>query len=196
MYLPNATLVTKDNKIIRGNPTLTNLNGEIRASLETILSDSWTKADRESFGVYVVDTTPPEGKRWTGTFADNAPVFEDKPAPTSDEVNAERTRRIEQGHAFTVAGVTAPIPLQGRPQDQTVYTALLVRATGYKSAGITAPVLIIRDAVDTTHQLTPDQMVDLVGQAMLWFEQVMAASWALKDGTDIPADYTDDRHWP
>lgn len=130
----------------------------------------------------------------SGTVAE---YVEPEPDPiTRDQVNAERTRRIELGHAFSIAGVSEPIPLQGRAQDQTVYIALLVRAMGYKSAGITAPALIIRDAVDTTHQLTPDQMIDLVGQAMGWFEQVMAASWALKDGTEIPADYNDHRHWP
>ena len=117
------------------------------------------------------------------------------------EINAERERRIVEGSAFTVDGIADPIPLQGRPFDQTVYLALLTRAGGLKSAGVTAPALTVRDGADTIHELTPDQMIDLVSQAMLWFESVMATSWAMKDGaapfeTGIPADYTADTHWP
>ena len=115
--------------------------------------------------------------------------------PTDALVNAERLRRIEAGNAFTVAGVTDPIPLQGRPFDQTVYLALLTRASGYKGAGVTTPILTIRDEADTTHMLTPDQMISLVSQAMGWFESVMAASWTMKDN-GIPDDFTDDKHWP
>ncbi|MFG6591292.1 hypothetical protein [Sulfitobacter sp. 1A12157] len=123
------------------------------------------------------------------------------PAATDADVNAERTRRLEVGSAFTVAGVADPIPLQGREFDRTVYLALLTRAQGYKAAGVTDPVLNIRAADDVTHNLTPDQMISLVTQSMNWFEAVMAVSWAMKDGTGdfpegIPADYADDTHWP
>ena len=117
------------------------------------------------------------------------------------EINAEREKRLAAGSAFTVEGIVDPIPLQGRPFDQTVYLALLTRAGGFKSAGVTTPVLTLRDAADTIHELTPDQMISLVSQAMTWFESVMAASWAMKDGTTpfeagVPNDLTDDTHWP
>lgn len=121
--------------------------------------------------------------------------------PTVEMVNTERQRRVAAGDSFTVAGITDPIPLQGRPFDQTVYLALLTRASGYKAAGVTTPVLTIRDGADTIHTLTPDQMISLISQAMTWFESVMATSWAMKDATGdfpdgIPADFTDDTHWP
>ena len=112
-------------------------------------------------------------------------------------VNTERERRIAIGSAFTVAGVTDPIPLTGRPFDQTVYLALLTRAMALKSAGVTAAALTIRAQDDVIHTLTPDQMISLVSQAMVWFESVMAASWAMKDSADgIPADFAADTHWP
>jgi len=117
------------------------------------------------------------------------------------QINTERERRLAAGSSFTVEGVTDPIPLQGRPFDQTVYLALLTRAGGLKSAGVTTPALTLRDGADTIHELTPDQMLSLISQSMTWFESVMATSWAMKDGAapfeaGIPADFTDDTHWP
>ena len=123
------------------------------------------------------------------------------PLPTPQDVNAERERRLEYGAAFTVAGVTDPIPLQGRPFDQTVYLALLMRAQGFKAAGVTTAALNVRAGNDMIFTLTPDQMMSLVMQSMTWFESVMAVSWAMKDSTcdfpdGIPTDYTADTHWP
>lgn len=117
------------------------------------------------------------------------------PPPTDADVNAERTRRLEYGSEFTVAGVANPIPLTGRDFDQSVYLALLLRAQGYKAAGVTAPILTLRDRSDVTHNLTPDQMISLITQSMTWFESVMATSWDMKDN-GIPVDYADDKHWP
>ena len=93
------------------------------------------------------------------------------------------------------------IALQGRPFDQTVYLALLTRASGYKAAGVTDPILTIRSADDVIYSLTPDQMISLVAQSMGWFESVMATSWAMKDGAGafpdgIPADFVNDSYWP
>jgi len=121
--------------------------------------------------------------------------------PTPQDVTTERERRLEYGAAFTVAGVADPIPLQGRPLDQTVYLALLMRAQGFKAAGVTTAVLNVRAGNDVIFTLTPDQMMSLVMQSMTWFESVMAVSWAMKDSTGafpqgIPTDYTDNAHWP
>jgi len=123
------------------------------------------------------------------------------PSPSNRDVNTEREKRLHDGATFTVAGVTDPIPLQGRAFDQTVYLALLMRAKVQQEAGVTDPVLTIRAGNDMIHNLTPDQMISLISQSMTWFESVMAVSWAMKDATGdfpdgIPDDYTDDLHWP
>ncbi len=64
------------------------LDGETRAPLETILAESWSPQEREEFGIYQVDITPPEGQRWTGEFALAAghpvAVFGDLPPPSTD----------------------------------------------------------------------------------------------------------------
>lgn len=115
-------------------------------------------------------------------------------------IDEERMRRIEYGSTFAVPDIADPIPLTGRPFDQSVYLALLMRAEGAKAAGITDPVLRIRAGDDVIHMLTPDQMIALISQAMGWFEHIMAVSWAMKDGAapfeaGIPDDVADDAHW-
>lgn len=117
------------------------------------------------------------------------------------QIKVERQRRIDFGSSFTVPGAADPIALTGRDFDQSVYLALLLRAQGYKAAGVTQPVLTLRDRDDNIQRLTPDQMISLITQAMSWFEQVMTVSWAMKDGTGdfiggIPDNWKDDVHWP
>lgn len=116
-------------------------------------------------------------------------------------INPERERRLDAGSNFAVPGLSEPIPLTGRPMDQSVYLALLMRAQGAKAMGVTDPVLTVRDAADAIQMLTPDQMIALVVQAMGWFEAVMKVSWAMKDGeapfeNGPPDDLENDEYWP
>lgn len=53
-------------KRLTGNPTLTSLDGEERCTFGSIRDSS--PARLGAFGVYDVDTAPPEGQRWTGQF--------------------------------------------------------------------------------------------------------------------------------
>lgn len=136
-------------------------------------------------------------------------VIDADAASLNAALNDERERRLALGSSFTVTGVAGGIPLTGRPFDQSVYLGLVIRAQGYKAAGVTAPILTVRDGDDTIHTLTPDQMIELVSAAMFWVEAIMARSWAMKDGTDlsgndpagpdfsagIPSDFTNDTYW-
>lgn len=115
--------------------------------------------------------------------------------PDGEAVNAERARRLEAGSAFAVSWSAAPVPVTGRQFDQTVILALSHRAMAYKAAGTTEPKLTYRDAANVIHHLTPDQFIELAELAMNWVEAVMNVSWAMKD-KGIPADFTDDKHWP
>ena len=81
-----------------------------------------------------------------------------------------------------------------------MYLAILTRAQAHKAAGVTDPVLRIRSGDDAIHMMTPDQMIQLISQAMTWVEQVMAVSWAMKDGTapseaGVPDNFTANEHW-
>lgn len=121
-------------------------------------------------------------------------------APTSTAINSQRDKRIEKGTTISVTGY-GDVPMTGRSSDQSIYLAMLLRAQGAKALGVTAAVHVFRDAANIVHNLTPDQVIEMVSGAMTWFESVMKISWAMKDGTGdfmggIPLDYADDKHWP
>lgn len=115
-------------------------------------------------------------------------------------VNAERDRRITAGRVFAVSGY-GDVPLTGRDRDQVLLMGLLVKAQALVAAGVSDPVMTVRDANNLKHLLTPAQMVELLSAGTAWIESVMAVSWAMKDGdapfeAGIPADVADDQWWP
>jgi len=124
---------------------------------------------------------------------------EDKAAEEQDRcrqgVNAERDRRVALGTTVSVTGY-GDIPVQGGASDQINMIALDATAKDLKGAGETGAVIPFRDAVNAMHDLTPDQMIELVAKAKQVATTVYASAWALKDGAYIPADYTDDSYWP
>lgn len=191
--------------------TLYTCNGSYPAPLPAMimLSDGFIRSDPASFtpeeiedAGYVAAPEVPafdaetEQLGWDG----EAWVVSELPRPTGDQINAERDRRIEAGGTFDVIGY-GPIPLQGRLKDQINLQARLIAAQGAKAAGITDPILVLRDAADVNHMLTPDQMIELVTMGVAWIEATMQVSWDMKDGVapfeaGPPYDYTDDSYWP
>jgi len=199
MALPNGTFAIKDNSPLRGNPTLDSLDGERRAPLEAILSDSWTDAERAAFGVYLVDVTAPEGQRWTGTFAGSPPaaVFE-AIVITSAHVNQERDRRLNG--TFEFAG-----------KDYDCDEQSLARLTGAATLagfamGAGAPAGYLRwhggdeDFAWIAHD---NSLVAMDAQTCFALGQAAArnqsshifAAKAIKEMDPIPADFTDDAYW-
>lgn len=186
-----------------GNPTLTSLDGETRAPLLTILHDSWSDQERAAFGVYMVDTTPPEGKQWTYAFEDDdgvpVAVFEDLPPPTSDAIDTERDRRISAG--FDFGGKL----YQSRPEDRENIAGASVAALAAMGAGAQPGNLRWHGGdsdfvwIAADNSLTPmdAQTVFAFGQAAMAHKQAhILAARAIKDGESIPLDYTDDAYWP
>ncbi|MEN9062830.1 hypothetical protein [Ponticoccus litoralis] len=106
---------------------------------------------------------------------------------------AERERRLAEGATFLLT--FGSIPMQGRPQDQATITALLQIANMRAAANDTSP-LTFRDAANVIHSLSPAEMIEMATAGIAWVESVMAASWAMVDSGDIPADYTADTRWP
>ena len=113
--------------------------------------------------------------------------------PTNAAIDDERERRVLSGHTFQID--TLYIPLQGAPNDQINLIALKESAKEYAAAGITAPIIPFRDALNVIHQLTPDQMVRLVNAGLSWVSSIYQKSWALKDNYPRPMDYTNDIYW-
>lgn len=124
---------------------------------------------------------------------------EDKAAAEQERrrqgVNSERDRRVAAGTTVNVTGYS-DIPVQGGAADQINMIALDATAKDLKAAGQTGAIIPFRDAVNTMHDLTPDQMIELVSKSKQVATAIYAAAWALKDAGDIPANYADDGHWP
>lgn len=54
--------------LIEGNPVLLSLDGKVKATLKTILADSWMAEDRAAFGVYLAEPfVLPDGMQKVGT---------------------------------------------------------------------------------------------------------------------------------
>ncbi|MCA0963215.1 hypothetical protein [Salipiger bermudensis] len=112
-----------------------------------------------------------------------------------DALHAHRDQLIAAGTTVTVTGI-GDVPVRGLPFDQTVMLSLLQRGAARVAANDTSADILFRDDANTEHMLTGAQAVELAEVGMAWVQAVMAASWALKDAGNIPADYDDPVHWP
>lgn len=122
------------------------------------------------------------------------------PLITGADINAERDKRVAAGTVFAVTGY-GEVHLTGRLQDQTVLAMQLIKAQAAKVAGVTAPIILLRDADNVNHVLTPDQAIELIDAGTAWVEAVMKVSWDMKDGiapfeAGPPEGFTDDIWWP
>lgn len=111
------------------------------------------------------------------------------PAPTGDDVNAERQRRIIVGAVINGVHVT------GRDEDIVNLTNLALAAQVRIGNGDTTTLTTYRDGGNVDHDLTPPQMLDLWMQANARVSAIYAASWALKAMNPIPANFADDSYW-
>lgn len=117
------------------------------------------------------------------------------PPPSTDDVNAERERRILAGTTVTVPGIGS-IPVQGRDEDARNLQALGFAASLRIGAGDAATLTTFRDAENFDHDLTPPQILALWQGAADYVSAVYQASWALKEMAPIPADYSNPSYWP
>ena len=119
------------------------------------------------------------------------------PAPTGEDVNAERARRIEAGVIINVTGYAHAIHVTCRNEDRHNLSGLAFTAQERIGAGDTTTLTTFRDGADVMHDLTPPQIVEMRDQSMAYVEAVYAASWTLKAMSPIPADYaTNATYWP
>lgn len=124
------------------------------------------------------------------------PEPEPEPGPPDGQsVNAERDRRIRAGKVFSVSG-HGDIAVPGDDRTQLNLLALKDTARDLKAANVTAPVIPFRDATDTEHALTADQVIQMVDAGKQYVQALYSASWAIKALDPIPTDYDDDARWP
>lgn len=117
-------------KPIEGNPTLTSRDGKQRAPLATILSETWTDAQRAAFGIYFAD---PEG------------------VPDGHRAVGEPTYAIRKGKAVQVRKtekVTDAMRLESVLADLHKIKDRLPQGT-VVVAGLEYPVLLSEDGITT-----------------------------------------------
>lgn len=145
----------------------------------------------------VIEFTPEGEKVVRDATPEEIVAAAERAKPTNAAVNAERDRRILAGTTITPAGHGATVRLTGDAETLTNLDALALAATLRMQQGDTTHVTEYRDADNIIHTLTPAQVVDLWGQGTAFVEACYKSSWTLKDAPGgIPADYTDDEHWP
>jgi len=196
-----VTVILREGNFITvgGNPTLTSLDGQLRAPLQTIMADSWTAEDRAAFGVYRVDVNPPLGKLWAGQIAnDNGlpqPVFVDPPQPTAQDVMAERRRRLAVGFDYDFGderGVhrigTSDDDMIGWDEVTKISNALIALGQGSQTIAITPDL--------ETITITALEWQQILVAAGMFRQPIWQASFVLQAMSPIPSDYADDKHWP
>jgi hypothetical protein len=118
------------------------------------------------------------------------------PAPTTAEVTAYAEELIELGVTINVAGITAPIYVQGRGKDTRNVQGLVTAAQLRLAAGDTTTLTAFRDGNNVTHQLVPGQIVELWQKSSAYISLVYAASWSIKEDDPISAGFRADARWP
>lgn len=131
------------------------------------------------------------GDTWDGAVFSPPPA----PAPVGADVNAERDRRVTAGSTFTVTGY-GDIPVAGDETTARNLQGLAFAAQMRVAQGDVTTLTPYRDEANAIHQLTPPQMIELWSLGAAFISAVYQASWTLKDGASIPADYTSDGYWP
>jgi hypothetical protein len=119
------------------------------------------------------------------------------PAPTGENVNQERERRILAGKSFTLSGHADPVAVSGYDTTQTNLLALAIAAQARIASGDDTTLTPYRDEENVVHQLTPPQVFDLWSQGAEYISKIYQASWAIKDDpAGIPENIVDDPRWP
>lgn len=114
---------------------------------------------------------------------------------TSEDVNEERRRRLDEGYVFTLTDYATPVALRGRQEDQSTLMGLFMEAQLRVGAGDTTSLTKFRDRDNVDHLLTPPQVIELWQLGASWMSMIYQRSWDLKDMAPIPLDYTDSLYW-
>lgn len=118
------------------------------------------------------------------------------PAPTKDQVSAERERRLALGCSVTLSSGQGPIPVQTRDEvDHRNLLTLESQAMKAVIAGAPQTSFPFRDADDKTWSLTALEMMDMTAKVAAFGAGIFAKSWALKTMDPIPATYQADEWW-
>lgn len=183
--------------VVEGSPVLESLDGAQRAPLATITSASWSEGEREAFGVYLVETTPPAGQRWTGGFTEvagrPAPVFADI-VPTVADVLAERERRLALGFDHDFGDARGVHHIGTAAEDQRGWDEVSKIALARSAAGTTTPIAIVTDTGPC--MVTPAEWLAVLETAADFRQPIWQASFILQAMNPIPSNFAENAYWP
>jgi hypothetical protein len=124
-----------------------------------------------------------DGTVTTGTYTP------DVRAVTTDEVNAERDRRILKGRSFMGVYVT------GSATDARNLMSLALAAQMRIASGDTTTITVFRDGNNVDHELAPREILTLWTLSAGFVENLYKKSWELKAINPIPLEYANDDYW-
>ena len=115
------------------------------------------------------------------------------PVANSEDINAERERRIALPLMVTVAGLGS-FPIDMGVTSQRNLNGLASAAILRTMQGDTT-LVTFRDADNVDQDLTPQQVLQMAMQAAARIDAVYKRSWEIKAMQPIPADFRDDAYW-
>jgi hypothetical protein len=182
-----------------GDPVLIATDGsgrQVRASVA--LAPAWSDAEREAFGVFVVDVEPPAGQRWTGDVEDNGEgvpvaVFSAIIITVADVV-AERARRLEVGFDYDFGDSRGVHRIGQTAADLAGWSEVTTAAQAAINLGDATPIGIVTDTGPV--EVTPLEWQAILAAATAYRQPIWAASFVLQAMQPIPADFADDIYWP
>lgn len=120
-------------------------------------------------------------------------IYAEAQAVTNEDVNVERERRVNLVvPVYLSTGKVFAVDMAGGGRANIGDLALM--AVIKNGAGVTTD-FTFRDANDTDHTLTNDEVIEMGMQAAASFDYYYKKSWALKELSPIPQDYEDDSYW-
>jgi hypothetical protein len=153
-------------------------------------TDYWSSAAAD----YV--ETLPDGQEFTPISSEDdlsdvlRPYGLRGPAISSEDVNAERDRRIVAGKTINGIAVTR------RDEVARNLSTVSIGAQLRVGTGDTTTTTTFRDGNNVDHDLTPPEMLALWQASAAYVSALYAASWVIKAMEPIPADYDADARWP
>lgn len=178
------------------NEVLLRDDGEVKATLATILHESWSDQDRAAFGVYVVEIAPPSGERWDGTFTNvegaPVPVYVDI-VISAAQVVAERERRLALGFDYDFGDERGVHRIGTTAADMVGWQEVTMLAQARVATASTAPIGIVTDTGPAA--VTPLEWMAILEASAAVRQPIWAKSFLIAAMSPIPLDYADDSYW-
>jgi len=115
-------------------------------------------------------------------------------APTADDVQAERKRRLALGFSYDFGDARGVHKIGTTPADMEGWRDVIDYANALIDSGDTTTQITIVTDTGTTAVTAPEWQIIMLTAASVR-QKIWAASFALQALQPIPGNYADDSHW-